>query len=106
MLEGIGNPLLPLEVDGKEEYYVKDALNSKYQWAKLYYLVKWSQYSKIESNWQPGRDLTNTQKADMFHKRYPDKPRPELSHLAMKQLPKRRQKKQKIARAGRKDSNG
>ena len=31
---------LPLEVDSKEEYYVKDVLDSKYQWAKLYYLVK------------------------------------------------------------------
>ena len=36
----VGKPLPPLEVDSKEKYYVEYVLDSKYQWAKLYYLVK------------------------------------------------------------------
>ena len=64
----------PLEVDSKLEYYVKDVFDNKYQWAKLYYLVKWRGYSKKKSSWQPGKDLKNTQKVDVFHKRYLDKP--------------------------------
>ena len=36
----VGKPPPPLEVDGKEKYYVEDVFNSKYQWAKPYYLVK------------------------------------------------------------------
>ena len=93
--EDVGKPLPPLEVDGKEEYYVKDVLDSKYWWAKLYYLVKWRGYSKGENSWQSGENLENMQKADAFHKRYPDKPGPELSRPAMGQLPKQRQRKQK-----------
>ena len=58
----VGKPLPPLEVEGKKEYYVKNVLNSKYRWAKHYYLVKWREYSKEESSCQSGKDLKNTQK--------------------------------------------
>ena len=40
MQKDVSNPPLPLGMDSKNEYYVKNVLKSKYQWAKLYYLVK------------------------------------------------------------------
>ena len=89
----IGKPPPPLEVDGKEEYYVENILNSKYQWAKLYYLMKWRGYSKKENSWQPGKGLENTQKTGAFHKRYQNKPGSELSRPATEQPPRWRQSK-------------
>ena len=85
----IGKPLPPFEVNGKEEYYVKNVFDSKYQWAMFYYLVKWEGYSKKKSSGQPGRDLENTQKVDKFYGQYTDKPGLELNCPATKQPSKR-----------------
>ena len=90
MQADIGKPLPPLEVNGKKEYYVNNVLNSKYQWIKFYYLVKWRRYSKEENSWQPGKDLKNTHKADAFHKRYLEKLGPELSRPATGQPSRQR----------------
>ena len=70
-------PLIELE-DGPE-YEVAAILDSKIVRNKLYYLVEWLGYSPSECTWEPIENVTNAHALlEDFHRKYPDKPGPQL----------------------------
>jgi hypothetical protein len=73
-------PPPPLELDAGPEYEVAAILDSKLVRNKLYYLVDWLGYSPSERTWEPVENVANAQDllAD-FHRKYPDKPGPQLA---------------------------
>ena len=70
------NPLLPpIEVEGKEEYKVKEILDSRIHYNKFQYLVKWIGYPHLDNQWLLKDDVTGSQDlVSLFQKIYPDKP--------------------------------
>ena len=67
-------PPPPIEVDGEEEFYVDDVLDSRIRHRRLQYLIKWTGYD--QPSWQDAHDVNELQELDRFHERYPDKPGP------------------------------
>ena len=57
-------------VSKNEEYEIKDILKNKKKWKKLYYLVRWKEFSLCENNWIFKHYLTNAQNMfKHYHKR-------------------------------------
>ena len=48
-------------VNEDEEYEVENILKNKKKWEKLYYLVRWKEFSLYENNWIFKHYLTNAQ---------------------------------------------
>src|SRR5690606_33677306 len=67
-------PPPPVEVDGEEEYYVDEILDSKLSRGRLKYLFRWTGWPKAE--WQPAELYNETKAVDDFHAKYPHKPGP------------------------------
>lgn len=71
-------PPPPIEVDGEDEYFVDQILDSKYigrgNGRQLRYLVKWDGYS--EPTWEPANYVKDLDVVKKFHQRYPNKPGP------------------------------
>src|SRR5258708_14306795 len=43
----------PIMVDDQEEYKVKEILDSRFRWGKLWYLVKFIGWSHLPTTWSP-----------------------------------------------------
>ena len=72
------HPAPPPPVQGPEgpEYLVDEILNSRRnRHGNLSYLVRWLGYH--EDTWEPAQELEETEAAELFHRRFPDKPRPD-----------------------------
>src|SRR5690606_41852111 len=67
-------PPPPIEVDGEEEYYVDEILDSKLSRGRPKYLVRWIGWPQAE--WQPAALYNKTKAVDDFHAKYPGKPGP------------------------------
>ena len=65
-------PPPPIEIDGEDEYYIEEILDSQIRRHKLQYLVKWTGYD--EPSWEPADNLSQAEAVDIFHQRYPSKP--------------------------------
>ena len=50
-------PPLPINLDGEEEYEVKEILDSKRVRGQLQYLVAWEGYGPKGNTWQPAKEL-------------------------------------------------
>ncbi|QRW26386.1 Retrotransposable element Tf2 protein [Rhizoctonia solani] len=51
----------PETIEGEEEYKVEKILDSKRQWGKWFYLIKWKGYSPEDSSWEPEELLEHSQ---------------------------------------------
>jgi hypothetical protein len=67
-------PPLPVVVDGEEEWFVDEILDSRVRRGRLQYLVKWK--GDYTPTWEPEEFLEDVTAVDEFHQQYPDKPRP------------------------------
>ncbi len=67
-------PPPPVQVDGEDEWYVDEILDSRMRRRRLEYLVKWTGYE--EADWRPAETLNELEAVDDFHRRYPNKPGP------------------------------
>ena len=57
-------------VEENEEWEVKEILDHDKKWEKLYYLIRWKNFSSCENNWISERDLENAQNMiKQYHKR-------------------------------------
>jgi hypothetical protein len=61
-------------VDGKDEWFVDEILDSQIRSRRLEYLVKWTEYE--EADWRLAKTLNEHKAVDNFHRRYPNKPGP------------------------------
>src|SRR5579859_4167189 len=65
------------EVDGVEEFQVKEIVDSKVSWRKLLYLVEWEGYGPNDRTWEPVKHLTHGEEAvTAYHRRFPQRPAP------------------------------
>jgi transposase InsO family protein len=70
-------PPPPEEVDGVEEFQVKEIVDSKVSRRKLLYLVEWEGYGPNDRTWEPVEHLTHAEEAvTAYHLRYPQRPAP------------------------------
>ena len=69
-------PHPPIEIEGAEEFEVRQILDSKIARQRLYYLVDWEGYAPCDRTWEPMGNLANAaEKVAEFHERYPHKPK-------------------------------
>jgi hypothetical protein len=68
------DPPPPVEIDGKDEYFIEAILDSQIHHCKLQYLVKWIGYDM--PNWEPTELHSDSEAVDGFHEKYPNKPGP------------------------------
>ncbi len=73
-------PPPPVQVNGEEEWYVDEILDSRMCRRRLEYLVKWTGYEK--EDWRPAESLNKLEAVDNFHRCYSNKPGslPESGH--------------------------
>jgi hypothetical protein len=64
-------PLPPVEIDGKDEYFIEAVLNSRIHGRKLQYLIKWVSYDLPD--WEPTKFHSKSEAIDTFYEKYPDK---------------------------------
>ena len=69
-------PPPPVEVEGEDEYFIEDILDSRLVGRRnnqrLQYLVKWLGYDK--PSWEPAEYLEKVEAVDRFHLQHSDKP--------------------------------
>jgi hypothetical protein len=65
-------PLPPVEIDGKDEYFIEAILNCRIHRQKLQYQIKWVGYDLPD--WEPAKLQSKSKAVDTFHEKYPDKP--------------------------------
>jgi hypothetical protein len=65
----------PEIIDNDEEYEIKEILDSRVRWNKLYYLVHWLSYPRNEDSWIPASETNHCQDLVRdFHKTHPCAP--------------------------------
>ena len=57
-------------IDGKEEWIVKEILDSKMMNSKLRYLVKWEWFGVEHNSWEPWDDIHALEHVADFHRRH------------------------------------
>ena len=73
---------LPIQVDGLQEFEVREVLDSKMRHHKLFYFVDWVGYDVSERSWEPAENLSHAQSlVDAFHLKYPSRPRSPVSSI-------------------------
>jgi hypothetical protein len=61
-------------VEGDSEYQVEWVEDSRLYRNQLQYLVRWMGYDQMTG--EPAKDIDGLQAIDVFHLKYPQKPRP------------------------------
>ena len=72
------SPPPPVELDRQDKYEVSTILDSRKQYGKLKYLVRWAGYESTAKSetWEPVDAVTNANElVTRFHAQYPQKPR-------------------------------
>jgi len=69
-------PPLPVIVEGEEEWYVEEILDSRRVRKRLQYLVKWT--GEAQPTWEPEENMAEVEAVDTFHARYPNRPAPRV----------------------------
>src|SRR5258708_5236302 len=64
----------PIMVDDQEEYEVKEILDSRFRWGKLWYLVKFIGWSHSDNMWLPHVEVHAPAAVEEFHLQHPDAP--------------------------------
>ena len=57
----------PIIVDNQEEYEVKEVLDSRFRWGKLWYLVKFMGWSHSDNMWLPHTEVHTPAAVEEFH---------------------------------------
>ena len=67
-------PLLPINIEGKNKYKVKEILDSRSYYGRLSYFVKWMSYPHSENQWLSENNIAELKDlVDLFHILYPKK---------------------------------
>jgi len=61
-------------VEGEEEYEVKEILDSRFRWGKLWYLVKFIRWSHSNNMWLPHMEVHAPAVVEEFHLQHPNAP--------------------------------
>ncbi len=70
------DPSPPVIINGDQEWEVRQILDSRLRWKKLYYRVKWLGHDP-DPQWYPAENFRHApQRLKEFHDRYPNKPGP------------------------------
>src|SRR5258707_9962827 len=64
----------PVIVNDQEEYEVKEVLDSRFRWGKLWYLVKFIGWSHSDNMWLPHLGVHAPAVVEEFHLQHPDSP--------------------------------
>src|SRR5260370_40545566 len=64
----------PITVEDQEEYEVKEILDSRFRWGKLWYLVKFIGWLHSDNMWLPHTDVHAPAAAEDFHLQHPNAP--------------------------------
>src|SRR5258705_5787321 len=64
----------PIMVDNQEEYEVKEILDSRFRWGKLWYLAKFVGWSHLDNMWLPHMECHDPAAVDEFHLQHPNAP--------------------------------
>src|SRR5258707_3551676 len=64
----------PIMVNDQEEYEVEEILDSRFRWAKLWYLVKFIGWSHSDNMWLPHVEVHAPATVEKFHLQHPDAP--------------------------------
>src|SRR5258705_10414984 len=64
----------PIIINDQEEYEVKEVLDSRFRWGKLWYLVKFIGWSHSDNMWLPHLKVHVPAVVEEFHLRHPDPP--------------------------------
>ena len=71
----VASPPPPVEVDGYEEWKVREIIDSRIHRGKLQYLVAWEGFPNSSDNsWEPEVNVRGNEFVNNFHLRYPSKP--------------------------------
>jgi hypothetical protein len=67
----------PIEVDGEEEWEVKEILDSRIVRGKLEYFVDWVGFDEGSRTWEPAKNCENSPELiATYHRKYPNRPSP------------------------------
>jgi hypothetical protein len=69
----------PVEMDGKDEYFIEAVLDSRIHQRKLHDLITWVGYE--QPDWEPTELHSKSKAIDMVHEKYPNKPGPFTNNL-------------------------
>lgn len=72
------DPPAPLQVEGEEEFLVRQIVDSRRHRGTLQYLMDWEGYSPDDRSWEPASDVHAPDLVADFHHRYPDRLGPDL----------------------------
>src|SRR5271169_5410224 len=77
-IQGRTQPPPPhIEIDGHDEYIVKEVLDSRIRRNKLEYYIDWEGYLPSERSWEPVENVEHTNEAvNNFHTKYPNRASP------------------------------
>src|SRR5258708_5129230 len=64
----------PITVEGEEEYEVKEILDSRFRWGKLWYLIKFIRWSHSDNMWLPHTEVHTPAGVEEFHLQHPNAP--------------------------------
>src|SRR5260221_9411228 len=64
----------PIILNDQEEYEVKEVLDSRFRWGKLWYLVKFIGWSHSDNMWLPHSGVHAPAVVEEFHLQHPDSP--------------------------------
>ena len=64
-------PLLPIVVDGEEEWEVEEILNSCWHWKRFQFLVKWKGFSREHNSWEVASDVKTPDLVAEYYRKHP-----------------------------------
>jgi hypothetical protein len=79
-------PPLPEIIDGEEEWVVEEILDSKFINRKLWYLVKWKDFSIEHNSWEPWDNVHAPELIADFYRRHPGAAR-QIRTMEFKAIP-------------------
>lgn len=66
-------PLLPIIIDGQEEWEVEKILNHRVRWKRDEYLIKWKGLKDHKASWEPLKTMFAPKLIEAYHRKYPKK---------------------------------
>jgi len=68
-------PLLPIVVDGEEEWEVEKILNSRWHRRRFQFLVKWKGFSREHNSWEVASNVKAPDLVAEYYRKHPAAPR-------------------------------
>jgi len=67
--------LLPIIIDGEEEWEVEEILNSRWHWRRFQFLVKWKGFSREHNSWEVASNVKALDLVAEYYRKHPAAPR-------------------------------